>query len=593
MHAGAHQCFNTMSCGQQFAIAGQSFSLDDTNMIYPASGDPDRDETLLRSRVAELESLSRMAYQKLEASQAALAGSEGRLHAILNGATDYAVITTDLAGRVVSWNTGACRILGWDEAEVLWQDAALIWTQEDRDAGAPEAERRRALAQGSAVDERWHMRRDGTRVWASGHLTPLGSEGPPGFLKVLRDDTKRHLAETALARSEARLRQLNATLEAEVTRRAVERDRTWQLSQDLLMVARLDATLVAVNPAWSAVLGWTEQELVGQFALNLIHPDDHASTLAEVGRLAAGLPTLRFLNRYRHRDGRWRWIAWTAAPENGSIYATGRDATAEHATSGALHVAEEQLHQSQKMETMGQLTGGIAHDFNNLLQGVGSNLDMVRLCLQQGRVAEAGHYVDTAHKGVDRAAALALRLLAFARREQLQPCPVDPDALISGLGELIERTMGPMIEVELRLHDGVWPVLCDPSRLESAVLNLAINARDAMPEGGRLTIGTRDIQQSDADLAGQDEAMPGDYVEIAVVDTGTGMTPEVLASAFEPFFTTKPAGQGTGLGLSQLHGFVQQSGGVVRLESVPGQGTTVRFCLPRHDAGPSEAGLMA
>jgi len=159
---------------------------------------------------------------------------------------------------------------------------------------------------------------------------------------------------------------------------------------------------------------------------------------------------------------------------------------------------------------------------------------------------------------------------------------VNPAALISGLGELIERTMGPTIEVELHLHDGAWPVLCDPSRLESAVLNLAINARDAMPDGGRLTISTRHVQLSEADVAGQDGAMPGDYVEIAVADTGIGMTPAVLAGAFEPFFTTKPAGQGTGLGLSQLHGFVQQSGGVVRLESAPGQGTTVWIALPRH-----------
>ncbi len=551
-------------------------------MIQSPSGDPDRDGTPLRFRVTDLSASFLTLHRELQASQAALAGSEGRLHAILSGATDYAVIAMDPAGHVISWNTGACRILGWDEAEVLRQDAALIWTQEDRDAGAPEAERHRALAEGSAVDERWHMKRDGTRIWASGHLTPLGGAGPPGFLKVLRDDTKRHLAETALARSEARLRQLNKTLEAEVTRRTNERDRTWQLSPDLLMIARPDGTLVAVNPAWSTILGWTEQELVGQLALDLVHPDDHEATLAEVGRLAAGLPTRRFLNRYRHRDGRWRWLAWTAVPEGGLIHATGRDVTDERATSGALHVAEEQLHQSQKMETMGQLTGGIAHDFNNLLQGIGSNLDMVQLRLQQGRAAEVGRHVETAHKGVDRAAALTARLLAYARRQPLQPCSVNPAALISGLGELIERTMGPTIEVELHLHDGAWPVLCDPSRLESAVLNLAINARDAMPEGGRLTISTRHVQLSEADVAGQDGAMPGDYVEIAVADTGIGMTPEVLAGAFEPFFTTKPAGQGTGLGLSQLHGFVQQSGGAVRLESAPGQGTTLQIALPRH-----------
>ncbi len=243
--------------------------------------------------------------------------------------------------------------------------------------------------------------------------------------------------------------------------------------------------------------------------------------------------------------------------------------------------AEEALRQAQKMEAIGQLTGGIAHDFNNMLQVIGSNLEMLQRRVEQGRTAEVRHYTAAMSKTVERAAALAHRLLAFARRQTLQPRDVEPDALIEDMEDLIRRTVGPGITVELRNADGIWTVLCDPNQLENALLNLAINARDAMPDGGRLTISTEDVHLSEADVAGQDDADPGDYVEIAVADTGAGMDEATRARAFEPFFTTKPLGHGTGLGLSQLYGFVRQSGGFVRLDSAPGRGTTVRLYLPR------------
>ena len=242
---------------------------------------------------------------------------------------------------------------------------------------------------------------------------------------------------------------------------------------------------------------------------------------------------------------------------------------------------EAALRQAQKMEAIGQLTGGIAHDFNNMLQAIAGNLECVPLLLEQGLLGEATRFVDAASRTVDRAAVLARRLLAFGRRQELKPAPIPPGVLLQDLEDLMRRAMGPGVEIVLDLAPGLWTVHCDPSQLENILLNLAINARDAMPDGGRLTITVANAGLTAADFAGQDACPPGDYVQIAFADTGTGMTPDVLERAFEPFFTTKPAGQGTGLGLSQIHGFVRQSNGAVRLESTRGVGTTVRLFLPR------------
>jgi len=253
-----------------------------------------------------------------------------------------------------------------------------------------------------------------------------------------------------------------------------------------------------------------------------------------------------------------------------------------HAEARERAKAEDALRQSQKMEGVGQLTGGIAHDFNNMLQVISGGLEMAQRRVEGGLTAEASRYVRLAQQSVTRAAALTHRLLAFARRQTLQPKLVELDELVRGMAGLIRQTVGPAITVDLHVGDGAWSVLCNPNQLENALLNLAINARDAMPDGGRLTFSTTDVALSATDVAGQDGAKAGDYVEIAVCDTGVGMDEAIRARAFEPFFTTKPIGQGTGLGLSQLYGFVRQSDGVVRLDSAPGQGTTVRLYLPRH-----------
>jgi len=252
---------------------------------------------------------------------------------------------------------------------------------------------------------------------------------------------------------------------------------------------------------------------------------------------------------------------------------------------------EQALRQSQKMEAVGQLTGGLAHDFNNLLAGISGSLELMRIRVGQGRGAEVSHYIDVAMGSANRAAALIQRLLAFSRRQTLDPKPTNVNRLVGGMAELFRRTVGPGIRVETRLAGEPWPALCDPNQLESALLNLVINARDAMPDGGHLLIETANSVLPVRRNAGWERPCrnvpPGEYMALSVVDDGAGMNPDVIARAFDPFFTTKPMGEGTGLGLSMIYGFVQQSGGHVRLCSKLGQGTTVTIYLPRH-LGPVE-----
>jgi PAS domain S-box-containing protein len=253
-----------------------------------------------------------------------------------------------------------------------------------------------------------------------------------------------------------------------------------------------------------------------------------------------------------------------------------------------LVLTQEALQQSQKMEAVGQLTGGIAHDFNNLLAGIVGPLDLMQTRIAQGRTGDLSRYVGFAMSAAQRAAALTHRLLAFSRRQPLDPKPVEPNRLVAGMEDLLRRTLGPSIALELEMDGGLWRTLCDPVQLESALLNLCINARDAMPDGGQLTIETANAHLDDAYVAAQRDVKPGEYVAICVTDTGVGMSPEIIARVFEPFFTTKPLGAGTGLGLSMVYGFAKQSEGYVRISSEKGQGTTVKLYLPRHREIPGE-----
>jgi PAS domain S-box-containing protein len=416
----------------------------------------------------------------------------------------------------------------------------------------------------------------GPRTWLS-TKTPMRDEtgAITGLVGVSIDITARK-------RAEAELQTLNTSLEARVAERTAERDSAWKNSQDLLCVVDKAGNFRAVNPAWTSILGWPQAEIVGRNHLEFIVPEDHSSsTSALITASNRQLPT--YENRLRHKAGGFRWISWVAAPEGDLVYASGRHITAEKESAAALAHAEELLRQSQKMEAVGQLTGGIAHDFNNLLAGISGSLELLQRRVEAGRTENLERYTSSALSACHRAAALTQRLLAFARRQPLDPKRVDANRLVADMEDLLRRTLGPAIDLEMVLAGGLWPTVCDPNQLESAILNLAINARDAMPAGGRLTIETSNAHLDDAYARSQGgEVKPGQYVAISVTDTGHGIPPDIIAKVFDPFFTTKPIGQGTGLGLSMLYGFIKQSEGHVRIYSEPEQGTTFRLYLPRH-----------
>lgn len=360
-----------------------------------------------------------------------------------------------------------------------------------------------------------------------------------------------------------------------------QRSRAWDVSQDLLAAVSLDGTFSALNGAWERLVGWTEQEMIGTPFAEYVHPEDLEATRAKFSGLVDAPLTDPHEYRLRKKNGDYRWFAWTASYDDEKVYANGRDTQAMHDQAEALAKSEASIRQMQKMEAVGQLTSGIAHDFNNLLAAITGSMEVMRIRIAQGRHAELERYITASLGAARRAAALTHRLLAFSRQQTLEPKPISLNRLVGGMEELITRTMGPQIRVETVAAGGLWNTFADESQVENALLNLCINARDAMNGSGRLTIETAN-RWLDERSAAERDIPSGQYVSLCVSDNGSGMTPEVVARAFDPFFTTKSIGEGSGLGLSMVFGFARQSGGQVRIYSEVGDGTMVCVYLPRH-----------
>lgn len=358
-----------------------------------------------------------------------------------------------------------------------------------------------------------------------------------------------------------------------------EHERLWALSQDLLCVTDLAGRLQSINPAWSETLGWSSHDLLGRSTRWLEHPDDQPGSEHTRQTLARGGKVRRFEHRLRHRDGSYRWIAWSATPGAAFLYGSGRDISGEKHTEQTLHQAEEALATTQQMEALGQFTGGVAHDFNNLLAGIIVSLDLIERRLQPGPRAEVARFLSAASTSAQRGATLTSNLLAFARRQSLDIQPIQINRLIRAMLPSLRAQAGAGVSLHLQLAADPGNTASDAEQLHKAMLHLIDNARDAMPNGGRLEIGSEHVQVSDdtrcADLP------PGDYIALSVRDNGCGMDAHTLAHAFDPFFTTKRIGQASGLGLSMVYGFMKQSGGQIRLHSEIDQGTCVTLYFHR------------
>jgi PAS domain S-box-containing protein len=433
------------------------------------------------------------------------------------------------------------------------------------------------IAQPNGLEPRWLLS-SGQSQFVDGHCVR--------FSGVLQDIHTQRLATQAL-------RQLNEMLGERVERRTRERDRAWELSQDLLAVLNKDLTPVALNPAWEASLGFSRERLSQSSLLHLLPEADQELLLTELAALAHGRTSVRFVGRILHAGGQQRWLSWVVVPEDTLLYVVARDITSEREAALGLAEAnarlreqinereriEAALQQMQRLEAVGQLTAGVAHDFNNLLTVILTGASFLERDLAKANLDKARTRLTHIREAGERGAKLTSQLLAFSRRQRLEPVALNLNRTLAGLEELLRRTLGGNVSVRLDLDQALWQALTDPTQTEMIILNLAINARDAMPDGGQLTLTTRNTRIDNRPQRPEDPD-PGEYVMLSIRDTGCGMSEDVLAKVFEPFFTTKDIGKGSGLGLAQVFGFAKQSGGGVRIDTTPGRGTQVAVYLP-------------
>lgn len=498
---------------------------------------------------------------------------DGRYRMLVEAVVDYAIYMLDPDGVITSWNPGAQRFKGFAAAEVVGTHFSRFYTEGDRESGLPERALQIAAAAGTFENEGWRVRKNGTSFWAHVFIDPIRDPSGTliGFAKITRDLTERRAAAEALKQSEERF----SLLVRSVTDYAI-------------YLLDPDGRVSSWNTGAERIKGYTPDEIIGRY---------YACFHTERDR-AAGEPE-RALAVAR-RDGRFETEGWRVRKDGREFRASvvidairddegrlagyakvTRDVTERRNAELALENAREALFQSQKMDAVGQLTGGIAHDFNNLLMAVLGSLEMLKKRLPDDPRAQ--RLLENAMQGATRGASLTQRMLAFARRQELRLAPVDLPALVGGMIDLFERSIGPSVRIVTDFPPSPSRVTADSHQLELALLNLVMNARDAMPEGGRVVIAARAEEIANPE---RPDAVAGPHICLSVTDTGLGMDGNTRARATEPFFTTKGVGKGTGLGLSMVHGLAHQSGGWLALESEPGRGTTARIWLPAAGADP-------
>ncbi len=492
----------------------------------------------------------------------------------VDGLADHALIMLDRSGNVRSWNVRAQRIKGYTDSEIVGQHFSRFYVAEDRLAGKPERALEIAARNGKFEEVGYRLRKDGTRFVANVVISPIRDEHGEllGFGKITRDITERVDAEDSIKASEKKLQNLVDTVLDTIVDGVVTIDHRGEI--------------LSYNKACVRLFGYPAEEVIGKNVRMLMPEPYHSehdgyiqnyqtsgvAKIIGIGREVAG----------RRKDG-------TIFPLELAVGQMQKGG--EHAFVGIMRdvserreaeKARDQLRHAQKMEALGQLTGGIAHDFNNLLAIIIGNLDLLSEQLADDNLRT---FLEPSIDAALRGSELTQQLLAFGRKQALQPKILSINELLLRFSSLAQRALGERIEVKLATTANLWPVRIDPGQLENALLNLAVNARDAMPDGGKLIFETANITLDETYVATNPEIVPGDYAMIAVSDSGTGMSPEILSQVFEPFFTTKETGRGSGLGLSMVYGFVKQSAGHVKIYSEQGQGTSVKIYLPRADGG--------
>ncbi len=500
------------------------------------------------------------------------AGGDHRYRLLVDAITDYAIYMLDPGGFVASWNAGAQRFKGYDQSEILGEHFSRFYTDEDREAGQPQRNLNRALSEGRFEGEGWRRRKDGSRFWAHVVIDPIRDPSGEllGFAKITRDLTERKRASEALRRSEEQFRIL-----------------VQGVTDYAIYMLDPGGFVTNWNPGAQRIKGYMPDEIIGEHFSRFYTDEDKAAgeperaleIAAREGRFEREALRVR-------KDGSRFWahvVLDSIRGDDGALVGFAkitRDVTERKEAQRTLEEMREALFQSQKTEAIGQLTGGVAHDFNNLLMAVLGSLELLRKRLDNPDPSVI-RLLDNAVQGAQRGAALTQRMLAFARRQELDVRPVDLQDLVRGMTDLLQRSLGPGVMIETRFPLALPKVRSDANQLETALLNLAVNARDAMPEGGGIVIAAR---QETVAGGPPGSLAPGPYVCLSVTDEGEGMDEETLGRAMEPFFTTKGVGKGTGLGLSMVHGLAGQSGGRLVLRSSRGQGTTAELWLPVAEA---------